>query len=155
MSNSTAARKGVDDARYYHLTVVNQRRRLSPADVQVFLTRVEEPGPDAALRLTWSGNLPIRCRDQEQYPVIRTIGYPLDYDLCAVFRRDRRLILLPLYGPFSLQLERRQPCRLVVSFQVRSPLVDSNVIRIQISWDGQWADGALEMRQHLMVDELH
>jgi hypothetical protein len=43
-----------EDARYYHVQVSNKRRRLSPAqNVQVFLTRVEEPGPDAQLQVTW------------------------------------------------------------------------------------------------------
>jgi hypothetical protein len=145
----------VDDARYYHLRVLNRRRRLAPADVQTFLIRIEEPGPDGSLRVSWSGELPFRCRDQEHYPVIRTIGPPVDYDLCAVFNQDRRLTLLPLYQPFSLPIERRQACRFVATFQARSGVADSDMVRLQIAWDGRWADGSTEMRGHLVVGELH
>jgi hypothetical protein len=36
----------VEDARFYHVQIWNERRRLSPArDVQLLLTRIEEPGP--------------------------------------------------------------------------------------------------------------
>ena len=45
-----------EDARYYHIRVSNKRRQLSPANgVQVFLIRMEEPGPDGELQTKWIG----------------------------------------------------------------------------------------------------
>ena len=36
----------VDDVRYYHLRTRNERRWSPASEVQVYLTRIEEPGPN-------------------------------------------------------------------------------------------------------------
>src|SRR5580704_15138943 len=55
-----------NDVRFFHLQVWNERRKWSPAhNVQVFLTGIEEEGPDGRYQFTWVGNVPMRWRDQE------------------------------------------------------------------------------------------
>ena len=146
--------KHIDDVRYFHLRIWNERR-WSPVDgVQVYLIRVEEPGPSGALRVVWLGNVPIRWRDQEVVPLFRTIGAAADCDFCRV-EKHGGLSLMPLIMPNNLNASNRHgKWTFAVSLQARSNQADSEVKYIQVSWDGQWEDGDTEMQRHLEVTEL-
>ena len=50
-----------------------------------------------------------------------------------------------------LEIVRREPCTFVVTVQSRGNEADSKPLRLQISWDGEWHDGAREMQRHLSV----
>jgi hypothetical protein len=145
--------KQVDEARYYHLRVSNEQRWPVAEGVQVYLTRIEEPGPSGAFQVTWLGNVPMRWRDQEFVPLLRTIGPATDCDLCMVLKSGK-LQLMPLITPNNLGAQRSGNCQLVVSLQARSNQRDSEVVRIRISWDGKWEDGDAEMQRHLVVDDV-
>lgn len=139
-----------EDARYYHLNVVNLRRWSPATQVQVFLMRVEEPGPDGEPQVAWSGDVPIRWRHQEVFPPARTVGPSADCDLCSV-SKGKWLKIHPLVVPTNLNACRREKTILFVSLQARSNQADSPIIRVQISWDGSWEDGNQEMKRHLTV----
>ena len=142
-----------EDARYYHLRVSNDRR-WSPANgVQVFLVRIEEPGPDSALQVMWVGEVPMQWRHHEVSPLTRTIGPNADCDLCCV-GKGKWLSLEPLIIPFNLNARRQERCRMVASLQARSTEVDSPILTIEISWDGDWEDGDIEMQRHLKIRPL-
>ncbi len=142
-----------EDARYYHMRVENLRRWSPALDVQVFMTRLEEPGPDGSLHVVWTGNLPMGWRHREISPLTRTIGPATDCDLCCV-TKNKRLDLLPLIVPLQLDIRRTSKCQMVVSLQAKSHLADSSVYRVQIAWDGEWNDGETEMMRHLRVTEI-
>ena len=95
-----------DDVRYYHARVSNRRRWLTAEEVQVYLTRVEEPGPDDVLQPTWTGNIPMRWRDQEYVPLTRNIGADADIDLFRI-ERHHGLFLMPLLTPHNLNFHRQ------------------------------------------------
>ncbi len=142
-----------EDARYYHLRVSNERRWSPANNVQVFLIRMEEQGPDSELQITWSGEVPMRWRLQEVFPPARTIGPAADCDLCSVVK-GKWLELLPLVAPYNMDVKRRQKSLVVLSLQARGNEADSPILRVQISWDGGWEDGAQEMKRHLVVKVL-
>jgi hypothetical protein len=142
-----------EDARYYHLRVSNARRWSPANDVQVFLVRMEEPGPDGALQVTWVGDVPMRWRNQEVSPLTRTIGHDADCDLCCV-GKGKWLSLLPLIVPLSLNARRQERCRIVASLEARSNQTDSPIFRIEMSWDGDWEDGDTEMQRQLKISPL-
>jgi hypothetical protein len=143
----------VDDVRYYYLRVSNERR-WSPAEgVQVYLSRIEEPDASGDLQVVWVGDIPIRWRDQEFVPLLRTIGSAADCDLCRVGKTSG-FALMPLIVPHNLNAHRNKPFKLVASLQARSNQVDSEIMRIQISWDGLWEDGDVEMLRHQVINEL-
>jgi len=142
-----------EPVRYYHLRVVNERRWSPASDVQVFLTRVEEPGPNGELQVTWLGEVPLRWRHQEVVPLTRSIGPSADTDLCSVAPNDG-LRLMPLIVPNSLEARRQRTCKLVTSLQARSIEGDSEVVRVEIAWDGAWEAGEAEMQRHLVVRQL-
>ena len=139
-----------EDARYYHLRVSNERRWSPATNAQVFLIRMEEPGPDGELQITWTGDVPMRWRHQEVFPPARTIGPSADSDLCCVVK-GKWLELLPLVAPYNLESKRRQKSLVVLSLQARANEGDSAILRVQASWDGDWEYGAEEMKRHMIV----
>jgi hypothetical protein len=145
--------RNIDDVRYFHLRLWNERRWSTAEGVQVFLTRLDEPGPDNQLRVTWLGNVPLRWRDQEFVPVLQTIGAAKDCDFCMIGKRSG-LSLMPLLLPNNLPAHRPGKCRVVAWLQARSNQADSEIVRIEIAWDGLWVDGDFEMQQHLVIKEL-
>jgi hypothetical protein len=143
-----------EDVRYYHLKVWNGNRSTSIATrVQVYLTLLEETDEfNKEDRVVWRGNIPLRWRDQEFVPWFQKLGSAKDADLCQI-HKEGLLTLLPLFTPNSLLsfVHRKEACRLILSLQARSNQVDSELIRIGIYWDGSWAEGDIEMMQHLQV----
>lgn len=144
-----------EDARYYHLRVTNAATWSKATDVQLFLVRLEEPGPDGQLYVKWASEIPLRWKYQEIMPLSRTIGPHADGDLCSVIK-NKWVQLHPLILPHNLAdlAVRRGPFEMVVSFQARGAEASSEMKRIRIVWDGQWHDGENEMAQHLVISEL-
>jgi hypothetical protein len=144
-----------DDLRFFHLQVWNGRRRWSPAhNAQVFLTSIEEVGPDGRYQITWLGNVPMRWRDQEFTSVTQTIGAQKDADFLMVGKRSRVLSLMPLLAPNNLTVHRQGEFKFIARFQVRSDEADSEDFRVRVAWDGTWEDGDIEMHNHLIVKEV-
>jgi hypothetical protein len=143
----------VDWARYYFIHVWNARKWSPAEQTQLFLTRIEEPGPSGDLRTSWSGQIPIRWRNQEIVPLLRTIGPSADCDFCRVEKKGV-LRILPLLVPNNLTDFRTKKCQYVAHLQARSTLADSPVLRVFVAWDGGWDDGTDEMKRHLEIKEM-
>lgn len=139
-----------EDARYYHIRVSNARRWSVANQVHVVLLRVEEPGADGQFALSWTGDVPLGWRHQQVYPILRTIGPPSDVDLCSVVK-DKWLQLHLLVVPYNWEVKRRTRTRLLLFLQARSDEADSTILRVEVSWDGQWHEGAQEMQRHLVL----
>jgi hypothetical protein len=139
-----------EDARYYRLCVSNDRRWSPANQVQVALMRVEELTAGGALAVSWAGDVPLTWKHQQLYPVLRTVGPASDVDLCTVVK-GKWLQLHPLIVAHSLAVVRRGPTKLVLSVQAQSNECESNVLRVAVSWDGNWHDGAQEMTRHLTI----
>jgi hypothetical protein len=140
-----------EDARYYHMRVSNARRRWSTAtDVRVFLTRMDEQGPDGTFQLAWVGDIPLSWRNQQTSPLTQTVGADTDCDLFFLGDR-RRLRIETLFTPNSMRAERNDSCRVALFLQARSTQVDSPMYRVEISWDGTWEPGETEIQRHLRI----
>lgn len=140
--------------RWYHVRVSNKRRWSPCTQVQVFLLRVEEPDAASEFKMKWVGEIPIRWRNQEIKPLVQTIGRADDGDLCSVVK-EGGLSLQPLFRSFALDAKRDAACQLIVTLQARGVEADSNLLRVKISWDGEWSDDAGEMAHHMVVEEVH
>ncbi|MGZ9075416.1 MAG: hypothetical protein ACXW13_06535 [Burkholderiaceae bacterium] len=57
----------------------------------------------------------------------------------------------PLVVPTNLPARHRAATTFIASFQARGSESVSPVVRVQVDWDGQWSDGAVEMTRHLTV----
>jgi len=140
----------LDDARYYYILVSNARRWTPAEQTQVFLTRIEEPEPNGDLHVKWTGEIPIRWRNQEFVPLLRTIGPDSDCDFCRVEKKGV-LSLLPLVAANNLPTTWTKACIFVATLQARSNVADSEMFRVLVSWDGGWDDGIEEMKQHFVI----
>ena len=144
-----------EKARFYHVRVSNKVPWPKASQVQVYLIRVEEPGPDGALQVKWASDVPIKWKFQEINPLVRTVGPAADCDLCSVVK-DKWLELHPLIVPNNLAriVRRREAVDMVVNLEARSNEATSFIKRFRISWDGKWEDGDTEMTHHLVVKEI-
>jgi hypothetical protein len=99
----------------------------------------------------YQGTLPLRWQHQETDPALRrTIGPEAVADLFFV-TENNILYLTPVISPNNFPGEHTGTTRLWVTVQARSVEVDSNVLRVEIAWDGQWDPGEEEMAKHLRV----
>ena len=98
----------------------------------------------------WTGDIPLGWRHQQVLSGPRTVGPTGHVDLCSVVK-SKWLQLHPLVAPFNLEVIRRDSADLLLRVQARSNEVDSEVVPVRVSWDGQWEDGATEMQRHLVV----
>ena len=142
-----------EEARYYHVCVSNARRWSPATQVQLFLTQVEELGPDGSPQVKWVGAAPFQWRHQEIYPPARTIGADADSDLCHVVK-EKWLELHLLVTPFNLEAKRTSACDMILTLQARANEADSPVEKIRLAWNGKWDSGSREMRQHLAISHL-
>lgn len=145
-----------EDRRFFHLTVQNVNRRISPAeDVQVSLLSFQEEGPGGFWHTAWVGDIPLTWRNQQVSPLQRTIGHSYDCDLCSV-GKDLGFSLALLVLPFNLTsyINRQQALNIILTVQARGRKTDSPPCRFQIDWDGKWEDVGSEMRKHLVVTPL-
>ena len=146
--NTPSGESRQEACRFYHLLVKNRAPWPPATGVQLFLIRMEEFGPDQTPHVKWTGEVPMRWCMQEVHPLARTIGSPATCDFFTVVK-DKWLELQCLVVPNDLQARRRERTDVIVSFQARSNEGQSHVLRVRISWDGQWADGEVEMSHHV------
>jgi hypothetical protein len=142
-------------SRWYHIEVKN-RRRWSPAkDVRLCLLRFEQPNAAGQYEITWTGDMPFLWRDGELRSLTPDLGSDIDCDLCSVTNMpDRQFLQLhPIIRKFQTPTLWDGPVKCALTFQARSLLVDSNLLRIEIAWDGQWAEDTEEMSRHLVINE--
>ena len=140
--------------RWYHIRLTNESRARFPAahDARVMLVRVEKPGPaDGPPQVIYQGALPLRWQHQETDPALRrTIGPEAVADL--LFVSEHCIVnLTPLLIPNNLPANLTGEMKLWVTLQARSTEADSNVLRVEIAWDGQWDTGEEEMARHLVL----
>ena len=144
-------------SRSYYIEVRNLRRWIPAKGVRLCLLRVEETNAFGRYQTTWAGEMPFLRRDGEQQALAPDLGAEIDYDLCSVTNMPDGpvLELHPVTRNFSAPTRWKQ-CRAkcALTFQARSLLVDSNLLHIEIVWDGQWAKDAEEMARHLIVTKL-
>jgi hypothetical protein len=140
-----------EDSRWYHVRVENPNRRWLPVtQVQLFLLQVEELDAAGQFTTTWMGEVPLQWRYQELNPIHRTMGFPADCDLLSVVK-NKWVELRPLYAPKDLPHRWRQECKFAVTVHARGVEVDSNRLRVEVHWNGEWSDDAEEMSKKLIV----
>ena len=142
------------ETRWYHIRLTNESTARYPAakETQVVLSRVEKPGPAGGPpQAIYEGALPLRWQHQETDPALRrTVGPEAVADLFFVNAKGF-LYLTPIIIPYNFPGEHRGQTKLWVTLQARSVEVDSNALRVEIAWDGQWDRGEEEMAKHLQV----
>jgi hypothetical protein len=145
-----------EQRRFFHLTVANQNRRISPAeDVQVSLLTLQEQGDGGNWDTAWVGDIPLTWRNQQISPLQRTFGHPYDCDLCSV-GKDLGFSLALLVQPLNMvsYTNRKKKVNIILTVQARGRRNDSPHCHFQIVWDGNWDDAGSGMKNHLVITEL-
>ena len=117
------------------------------------LLSLEAAGPDGALQLQWTGDIPLQWRFQQIYPLARTVGPDAVCDLCSVVR-GKWLELQLLIVPNNLVVRYREAVEIVVSVQARAHEGVSPIKRLRIRWDGGWSDDDDDMLNHAVIEEI-
>jgi hypothetical protein len=146
----------ITNSRWYHIRVENERSRWSPVtQVQVFLMRVEERNAGEDYNEVWSGEIALKWRHMPPEVGGRTVGHSIESDLISVFQIGTLMghpVLMP--HPLAKYLHRDGKCRMKLILQARGLEADSNVLAVEVAWDGAWEDGTQEMARHMVVKEV-
>jgi hypothetical protein len=149
----------VTHSRWFHVVVNNTRRQFTPAhEVRVWMLELAINDQNG-WRTLWIGELPMSWKDQLVKLPSLTIGHPDEADLCCLTKGAdggaRHMLQLGAAlwkSPPTLQWD--GGCHIRVKLQARSIEVSSNVITVEIYWDGQWDDDDVRMQPHLVVTQI-
>lgn len=136
-----------------HLRVSNSERRAIAEDVQMHLVSFEETDISGEIQSCWNGDLPFRWSGGGSSEDYQVIGSPKRCDLCIVWKSEA-MTIHPLRQLTSFEWTKKGQLACLLSVQARSVTADSEVIRIEIEWDGKWAQGNTEMQKHLVIRML-
>lgn len=150
-------------ARYYHLSVRNNGSIVHNA--AVYLTKIERQGAAEQWVDTKAGEVPLRWRLSEIYPLWREIGVSaVDADLCALIK-EKWLELTPVVAPNNFPRDEplqpghendppgrfRRAVKLRVTVQVKASDGESIPYVFEIHWSGGWRDGSSEILQEMKI----
>lgn len=143
-------------ARYYHVQVSNARRWTKAHNARTMLLRLEEETKTGWVSVWSGGGIPMVWQHQDQLGSVRNIGPSAFADIAHVVQdidpaRTKWLELTPTFAPYGVQLRYHEPCSLRLTLQAQSDESDSEPLTVEIRWNGQWHDGALEMAQHVLL----
>jgi len=141
---------------WYYLICVRNEKRTNPAqNVRILLTRVFKQGPDGAWKeRRFSGPTQVQWRWPGSMPQYSTVG-PNELATFGYLHENSDEFILQLYTiPNNLQrhIPKNDPTRL--EFIAVSDTVQSPALIIEISWDGEWVEGRMEMQEHFIVNEV-
>lgn len=129
-------------------------QRLSPAtQVNLNLLRIEELNAAGTPSATWLGEIPLKWRHQQIRQLRPTVGPAIDCDLFYVLP-GKWLELQPMIAPNNMKVRYEAGCRIFVTVQATSVEGESNLLRVEIAWNGEWTEGTLQMRRHLVFREV-
>jgi hypothetical protein len=145
-------------ARYYYLSVRNARRWPIAHDVRILITRLERPDPGGRPTTVWTGEIPLGWEHAAIHPASRNLGRPARADFAVaaqdpteVSERRNQLHLMPVIEPNNFQRSYYTATQFWVTVIATSNETDSLPLRQEVSWDGQWNPGEVEMGQHLKI----
>jgi hypothetical protein len=140
---------------YYHLRVVNNRRTTPAINVRVLFQRMLKKGADD----TWqeqrfTSPVQVKWRWSEYTPQFVTVG-PDEYSSFAHIVQGENSLRLNLYwypNNLTALIRAREITRL--QFKAVSDITESNVLAIEVAWDGEWEQGSTEMAKHMIIKEV-
>lgn len=134
---------------WYHVRVDNSTRWNPVTELYIFLLSVEERDAAGNYQRVWNGRAALGWRSDAN-PQPKKIGYTAECDLCHILKNPLQIGLSPIIpgevpGPYT------EECRIALTFQARGLERDSDLLRVEVSWDGKWSDDREQMMRHLVV----
>jgi hypothetical protein len=139
--------------RYYRLRVTNPTRYSLAQEVQVFLTQIDDRGPDGQPRTIFTGSVPLAWQHQPLYPNARAIGGSTVADVDLLFVSPHFLRLTPMLEPSPINLGETKigEQHFWITAVARGVNAESRPLRLKIDWDGRWEPGDTEMGHHFTI----
>jgi hypothetical protein len=143
---------------WYHVQVTNKRRMSRATDTQVYLLAVETQNAAGQYVRRPTGAIPFGVRHEVFVRPGRIIGPPVEWDFCNVakevpLRGGPNFILRTVVAPTDITTQMAEPFKMAFTLQARSIEKDSNLLRVEVSWNGQWADDTDQMANYLVINE--
>jgi hypothetical protein len=139
---------------YYLIRVANSKPSTPAKNVRLLLTNVYKKGPDGSWReQRFSGPTQVTWRWPQWSPLYATIG-PEELSTFGSLLENSNFELQLYWYPNNLQraIAPNDPTRF--QFKAVSDIAESEPLAVEVAWDGQWAEGSAEIRQHLIVKEI-
>ena len=141
--------------RYYHLRLTNEKERYPATNVRVVILRVMKPTTSGQLvDVHLHGPLQLNWQLAQVHPLYETVGPEIICDLGYV-RRGKYFTLSPIVAvsPFQGTLDSGGG-QMVVIVQAIADNAKSNLLKIKITWNGQWSEVDQVMRENLRVEPV-
>lgn len=155
-------------SRFFHAHVTNTARDFPFNFVSVSLLQVLVKRPGGQWRRTWQGRIPMQW--QHETPVVvqpqqgvvvlrpyeeKTVGPTREIDLFNITEQGM-FGINPVIRPNNLKLtynkeEHGGPLEIALDIQARGDQGDSEIMRVEVTWDWTWREGAAEIREHIDV----
>lgn len=134
--------------RWYHLKVVNPRRFLPVHNVRVYALKFELLG--AVNCIVWEGMIPLTWRHEAKFEAgtSRDLGYGAEVDLFSI-RSGVDLKICTSFDSHGVGRPLKAPVHMRVTVQARGLEADSNVITVEIGWEGGWPEDRTLMPKHV------
>jgi hypothetical protein len=102
-----------------------------------------------------TGAIPLKVRHGGVL-VERIIGPPVEWDFFSVVRELQAgggpaFELHTVIAPTDIQVRQIQAFGMALVLQARSIETDSNLLRVELTWNGQWADDTDQMANNLVI----
>lgn len=140
---------------YYLIRISNERRSNPAKNVRLLLMKIFKKGPDGIWReQKFSGPTQVMWQWPQISPLYATIG-PDERATFGCLLEDSNSIELRLYwypNNLSKTIPSNEPTR--IEFIAESDTTQSNILTIEIAWDGKWVEGSAEMQNHFVVKEV-
>jgi hypothetical protein len=140
----------------YLIKVLNHRNSSPAKNVRVLLTSIFKKRPDGCwAEQRFSGPIQVTWRWPNWTPLYATIG-PQEHCTFGNLREGSKSFRLQSYWcPNNLipEIAENDPTRL--KFKAVSDNAESNILTIELAWDGQWIEGSAEMCDHIIVKEIN
>jgi hypothetical protein len=140
---------------YYHVKVINDRKRAPAQNVRVLLCKVMKKGPDGSwLYHKFSGPVQVMWIWPDFLPQYITVGPDERATFCSVLENSEAIDLKLYVVPMNLPpyINSNEPTKIV--FKAVSDTAESNELGIEIAWDGKWEPGFIEMKTHMVLRQV-
>lgn len=142
-------------ARCHRLQVRNHARHTVADEVQVFITQIQRREPSGRVR-TITGAVPLAWQHEALYPKARNIGHSTVALVDLLLLHSDSIRLMPMIDPvpinFGDTMQGAQNFRITVV--ARGLNAESQPLRVEVQWDGQWEAGDAETAGHFSITTL-
>ncbi len=140
---------------YYLIQVKNNRKSVPAKNTRILLNKIYKKAPDGTWKeKEFSAPTQVMWQWPNISPLYATIGPPEIATFGALLEESYSIALKMYWYPNNLdrQILPNDPTRL--DFKAVSDTNESNNLIVEISWDGEWNAGRLEMKTHCVVKQV-